>query len=77
VRHGLFCLGCCWALMLLMFAVGGVNLAWMLGLGAVMLLERTARWGRHLAAPIGLALILCALGIVYRVPPLLGVFGGD
>jgi predicted metal-binding membrane protein len=77
VRHGLFCLGCCWTLMLLMFALGGVNLGWMLGLGAVMLLERTSRWGRRLTAPIGLALMLCALGIVYRVPLLLSAFGGD
>lgn len=76
-RHGLFCLGCCWTLMLLMFAIGGVNLGWMLGLGAVMLLERTARWGRRLTAPVGLALILSALGLVCRVPFLVAAFGGD
>jgi predicted metal-binding membrane protein len=77
VRHGLFCLGCCWTLMLVMFAIGGVNLGWMLGLAAVMLLERTSRWGRRLTVPVGLALALCALGIVYRIPILLAAFGGD
>ena len=76
-RHGLFCVGCCWMLMLLMFVVGGVNLGWMLGLGAVMLVERTSRWGRRLSAPVGLALILSSLGLVYRIPVLLAAFGAD
>jgi predicted metal-binding membrane protein len=42
-HHGLFCVGCCWALMLLMFAVGVGNLGWMLVLGAVMPSKRTSR----------------------------------
>lgn len=58
IRHGLFCLGCCWTLMLLMFAVGGANLGWMLGLGAAMAAERTARWGRALMYPLGAALVV-------------------
>jgi predicted metal-binding membrane protein len=62
-RHGLFCLGCCWTLMLLMFAIGGANLGWMLALGAVMAAERTTRWGRHLTRPLGLALM--ALGVLH------------
>lgn len=61
VRHGLFCLGCCWTLMLLMFAIGGANLGWMLALGAMMAAERTTRWGRYLTRPLGAALILWAL----------------
>jgi predicted metal-binding membrane protein len=61
MRHGLFCLGCCWSLMLLMFAVGGANLGWMLALGALMGAERTTRLGRHLTRPLGAALILGAL----------------
>jgi len=60
-RHGLFCLGCCWTLMLLMFAVGGVNLGWMLGLGAVMAAEKSAPWGRLLVTPVGVALIVLAV----------------
>lgn len=60
VRHGLFCLGCCWTLMLIMFAVGGANLGWMLALGAVMAAERVTRWGRHLTRPLGGALVLWA-----------------
>ena len=53
VRHGLFCVGCCWALMLLMFALGTGSLAWMLGLGAVMAVEKNASWGRELSGAVG------------------------
>jgi len=57
VHHGLFCLGCCWSLMLLMFAVGIGNIAWMLALGAVMAIEKNAAWGRRLSAPLGALLV--------------------
>ncbi|NMH91303.1 DUF2182 domain-containing protein [Pseudonocardia bannensis] len=70
VRHGLSCLGCCWALMLVMFGTGTGSLAWMLALTAVMVAEKTTRWGARLVAPIGLALI--AAGISAALP-LLGV----
>ena len=39
-HHGLFCVGCCWSLMLLMFAIGAGSLGWMLMLGAVMAVEK-------------------------------------
>ena len=57
ISHGLFCVGCCWALMLLMFAVGVGNVAWMLVLGAVMAAEKNLPWGRTLSAPLGVALL--------------------
>jgi predicted metal-binding membrane protein len=57
VRHGVFCVGCCWALMLLMFAVGAGNVGWMLALGAVMAIEKNLPWGRQLAPVIGIALL--------------------
>ena len=41
------CLGCCWAMMLVMFATGVASLAWMLGLTAVMVAERPPAGGRH------------------------------
>ncbi|MCC7273272.1 MAG: DUF2182 domain-containing protein [Alphaproteobacteria bacterium] len=55
--HGLYCVGCCWAIMLLMFVVGTGSVGWMLVLGAVMAVEKNAPWGRRLAAPLGLALL--------------------
>jgi predicted metal-binding membrane protein len=56
-HHGLYCVGCCFALMLLMFAVGTGSIGWMLLLGAVMAVEKNLAWGRHLSAPLGLALL--------------------
>jgi predicted metal-binding membrane protein len=55
--HGLFCLGCCWSLMLVMFAMGTNGLAWMLALGVVMAAEKNLPWGRKLSVPIGIALL--------------------
>jgi predicted metal-binding membrane protein len=61
IRHGLFCLGCCWTLMLVMFAVGAGSLGWMLALGALMGLERTTPAGRRLTRPLGAALVAAAV----------------
>jgi predicted metal-binding membrane protein len=63
-HHGLFCVGCCWALMLLMFAVGTGSIGWMLVLGAIMALEKNMPWGRRLAAPLGIALLAWGVLIV-------------
>ena len=59
--HGLFCVGCCWAIMLLMFVVGTGSLGWMLVLAVVMAAEKNLPWGRRLRAPLGLGLIGWAL----------------
>ncbi len=67
LRHGLFCLGCCWALMLTMFAVGVGSLAWMSVLTGVMLIEKTARWGRRLVPLVGVALL--AWGAIVLLQP--------
>jgi predicted metal-binding membrane protein len=56
-HHGLFCVGCCWAIMLLMFVVGTGSLGWMLLLGAVMAAEKTLAWGWRLSRPLGFALL--------------------
>jgi predicted metal-binding membrane protein len=69
VRHGMFCLGCCWTLMLLMFAVGAGNLGWMLALGAVMAVEKNFVWGRRLSAPLGVLLIAWGLTVALRAGP--------
>jgi len=59
--HGVYCVGCCWSLMLVMFSVGVGNAVWMLGLAAVMLVEKTAAAGRRASAPAGLWLLAAAL----------------
>ncbi len=63
IRHGVFCVGCCWCLMLLMFAIGSANVGWMLALGAVMAAEKNLPAGRRLAAPVGAVLLLAALWV--------------
>ncbi len=68
-RHALSCLGCCWALMLLLFSVGVASIVWMLALTAVMVVEKTTRWGARMSAPVGVGL-LAAAGLVA-----LGTFG--
>lgn len=62
VVHALSCLGCCWALMLIMLGVGAGSLVWMLVLTATMVAEKTARWGHRLAAPVGAVLVLAGVG---------------
>jgi predicted metal-binding membrane protein len=60
-HHGIFCVGCCWSLMLLMFVVGHGNLAWMLLLGVVMGAEKNLKQGRTLAKPLGIGLLIGAV----------------
>jgi predicted metal-binding membrane protein len=61
IAHGAFCLGCCWALMLVGFAAGVANLWWMAALTAVMVYEKTARHGREAVVPVGVGLIVAGL----------------
>ena len=63
VEHGLFCVGCCWSLMALMFLVGTGSLIWMLLLGAVMALEKNLPWGRRLSAPLGWLMLTAAVAM--------------
>jgi predicted metal-binding membrane protein len=65
--HGLFCLGCCWALMLVSFAAGVANLAWMAVMTLIMVFEKTGPRGDRGVIPIGAALI--ALGCLVLVDP--------
>ena len=74
-RHGLFCLGCCWALMLVMFAAGVANLWWMAALAVLMFYEKVGRAGNTVAPFAGAALLsLAAIVLAHPVwlPKLLG-----
>lgn len=57
LRHGLWCVGNCGPLMLLMFGVACGNVFVMLILGAVMAVEKNTRWGRQLTVPVGIVLL--------------------
>jgi predicted metal-binding membrane protein len=53
MRHGGFCLGCCWALMILLFAFGVMNLPWAAALAVIVAVEKVAPWGDILSRAIG------------------------
>ena len=57
VRHGLFCLGCCWMLMALLFVGGLMNLSWIVGIAVLVLIEKTLPWGGWMSRIIGLVLV--------------------
>jgi predicted metal-binding membrane protein len=65
--HGLFCVGCCWSLMLVMFAVGMEQVGIMLGLAVLMAIEKNVPWGRRLSAPLGVGLLVLAGGLALRL----------
>jgi predicted metal-binding membrane protein len=56
-RHGIFCVGCCWALMLVMFAAGAANLIWMAALTALMVHEKTRPSGERTVPLTGVVLL--------------------
>ncbi len=60
VRHGAFCLGCCWALMLVLFAAGMASLLWMAALTALMVHEKTRPNGARAVPVSGVALLAAA-----------------
>lgn len=58
LRHGLLCVGCCWALMALLFAGGVMNLAWVAALSLAVAVEKIAPYGDRLGAVLGVGLLL-------------------
>ena len=63
LRQGLYCLGCCWAMMLVMFAVGVMNVLWMAGLGMLMTVEKIGT-GKRFTYAMGVALIVAGVAFV-------------
>ena len=66
-RHGAWCIGCCWALMASLFALGVMSLTWMAVVAALVLVEKTVPWRR--AATWATALVLLVLGVVLIAAP--------
>lgn len=67
LRHGAFCLGCCWALMLIMFGIGVGALTIMGVLAGIMLIEKVLPGGQRLSPAIGVALML--LSVLWVIHP--------
>jgi len=63
IKQGLYCLGCCWAMMLVMLAVGVMNAAWMAALAVTMTVEKMLT-GRRFTHAVGVVLIVVGAGII-------------
>lgn len=57
-RHGIYCLGCCWALMCVLFVVGVMNLLWIAALAVLVLIEKIGPAGGVVARVAGVAFVL-------------------
>ena len=66
VEHGLYCLGCCWALMLLLFAGGVMNLTVIVALTFLVLIEKVAPFGEWTSRLSGVALLLLGAWLLVR-----------
>lgn len=66
LRHGVYCLGCCWFLMTLRFFGGVMNLYWIVGLAGLVLLEKTIPHGHWLARAAGIALLAWGVALAWQ-----------
>jgi predicted metal-binding membrane protein len=64
MRHGAYCVGCCWLLMALLFVGGIMNLLWIAGLTLLVAIEKLAPRGALFGRAVGLALIVWGLAKV-------------
>jgi predicted metal-binding membrane protein len=67
VRHGAWCVGCCWALMVSLFALGVMSIAWMAFVAALIAAEKTLPWRR--VVTYGTATLLLVLGVLLIAAP--------
>ena len=66
-KNGAWCVGCCWALMAALFALGVMSIVWMAFVAGLIAVEKTVPWRR--AAVYGTAAILLGLGVLVLVAP--------
>ncbi|MGI9415477.1 MAG: DUF2182 domain-containing protein [Hyphomicrobiales bacterium] len=68
-EHGAFCLGCCWALMIVLFAVGVMNLFWVAAIAVFVLIEKLVPGGETVARMAGICLIAAGACLAFGVLP--------
>jgi predicted metal-binding membrane protein len=66
VEHGLYCLGCCWALMAVLIAAGGMGLAWVALIALIVLVEKLAPRAIWFGRAVGVAFALGAVVVLLR-----------
>jgi predicted metal-binding membrane protein len=67
LEHGAYCVGCCWGLMLILFALGVMSLLWMAVVAALIFAEKVLPFGDRLSRVFALAFV--ALGIWVAAAP--------
>lgn len=75
VSHGLYCLGCCWAIMAVLAVVGLMNVVWMAVFAVVFFLEKNWRHGVMLSRVSGVACVVLGLAVIVQ-PDVLHLVGG-
>ncbi|HET9716248.1 MAG TPA: DUF2182 domain-containing protein [Pseudolabrys sp.] len=66
LRHGLYCVGCCWALMLLLFVGGVMNVLWIAALAMLVLIEKVGSSGRIFSRAVGVVLLLAGVWTILQ-----------
>jgi predicted metal-binding membrane protein len=67
IKNGAWCVGCCWALMASLFALGVMSVLWMAVVAGLIAIEKTVPWGRP--ATYGTAIALLVLGVMFLAAP--------
>ena len=63
--HGLYCVGCCWGLMIVLFSLGVMSLVWMAVIAAIIFAEKVLPWGMRLTRVLAVAFIALGLWIAF------------
>jgi predicted metal-binding membrane protein len=64
LRHGAYCVGCCWVLMAMLFVAGVMNLAWVAAIAVFVLIEKVVPGGEHLGRFAGVAMLVAGLAMM-------------
>jgi predicted metal-binding membrane protein len=65
-EHGFVCAACCWGLMVILIALGVMNVPAMIALAAVIALEKVWRWGVHFSRAVGVAALAAAVAVIWE-----------
>jgi predicted metal-binding membrane protein len=68
LKHGAFCVGCCWMLMALLFVLGVMNLLWVAAISVFVLLEKVTPYGRAIARVTGVAMLASGIALPFTGP---------
>ena len=66
LRHGVYCVGCCWVLMALLFVAGVMNLLWVAAIAAFVLAEKVVPGGERVSQVAGVVLVLAGVAMMLR-----------